>query len=253
MISWIRRVAVAIGGAALLATTAAAQDADKTVVLVHGAWADGSSWSRVIPYLHEAGLRVVAVQNPLTGFEDDVAATARVIADQPGDVVLVGHSYGGMVISEAGKSDKVKALVYVAAFSPKPGQSVNAILSAFPPPPWLAQLHVDGGGYVTWPEGPMASEFSSGLSAEDARLVFAVQHPTFHAVNDGAVGDTVAWQGRPVWSLVAEQDHVIPGPLQMAFAQQMNATVSAVPTGHLPMFSDPRAVADTIIAAARSF
>jgi len=232
---------------------ATAQTAPKTVVLVHGAWADGSCWQRVIPYLLAAGLKVVAVQNPLASLEGDVANTTRVINDQPGDVILVGHSYGGMVISEAGDNDKVKALVFVAAFAPKPGQSVNAILSAFPPPAWFASLHADAGGYVTWPADTWASEFATGLPADEQAVLHAVQHPTFYGVNDNAVGDTVAWSSRPVVSVVAQADHIIPAPLQMLFAQQMGSTVVPVDAGHLAMLSAPEAVANAIIQAAGAY
>ena len=257
MIRTIRHLLAAtlIAFAGLSAQGASAQTtpAPKTVVLVHGAWADGSSWIKVVPYLLAAGLNVVAVQNPLASLEGDAANTTRVINDQPGDVILVGHSYGGMVISEAGNNDKVKALVYVAAFSPKPGQSVNAILSQFPAPAWLATLHADAGGYVTWPAASWASEFATGLPAADQAALRAVQHPTFYGVNDNTVGDTVAWSNRPAFSVVSEQDHIIPAPLQMLFAQQMHSTVVPVATGHLAMIADPQAVADVIIRAANSY
>lgn len=239
--------------AAFSATLATAQtpSAPKTVVLVHGAWADGSSWSKVVPYLQAAGLNVVAVQNPLASLPGDVANVTRVINDQAGDVILVGHSYGGMVISEAGNNSKVKALVYVAAFAPQPGQSVNAILAPFPPPAWLKMLHADAGGYVTWPADAMAAEFASGLPASEARVLAATQHPTFAGVNDQAIGDKVAYASRPTWSVVSQQDHIIPAPLQMHFAEVMKSHVVTVKTGHLPMLADPKAVADAIIAASR--
>ena len=240
--------ALAAAGAATAQTTAP----PKTVVLVHGAWADGSSWSKVVPYLQAAGLHVVAVQNPLASLPGDVANVVRVIDDQPGDVVLVGHSYGGMVISEAGNDPKVKALVYVAAFTPQPGQSVNAILAPFPPPAWLKMLHADAGGYVTWPADAMAAEFASGLPASEAKVLAATQHPTFAGVNNQPVGDKVAYASRPTWSVVSQDDHIIPAPLQMHFAQLMKSKVVPVKTGHLPMLADPKAVADAIIAAARS-
>ena len=249
---------IAFGGLAATAQAAAAQtppaaEAPKTVVLVHGAWADGSSWSKVVPYLLAAGLKVVAVQNPLASLEGDAANTTRVINDQPGDVILVGHSYGGMVISEAGNNDKVKALVYVAALSPTPNQSVNAILSPFPAPAWLSMLHADAGGYVTWPAEAWSAEFATGLPAAEQATLHAVQHPTFYGVNDNPVGDTVAWSSRPTYSVVSQQDHIIPAQLQMLFAQQMHSTVVPVPTGHLAMVQDPEAVANAIITAANSY
>jgi pimeloyl-ACP methyl ester carboxylesterase len=247
---------IAIGGLTAVsasAQTAAPTPAKKTVVLVHGAWADGTSWSRVIPYLLDAGLNVVAVQNPLSSLEGDVANTTRVINDQPGDVILVGHSYGGVVITEAGNNPKVKALVYVAAFAPKPGQSVNSILSAFPLPAWFATLHADAGGYVTWPITSWKTEFATGLPEGEQEMLHATQHPTFHGVNDNAVGATAAWSTRPVFSVVSQQDHIIPAPLQMLFAQQMHSTVVPVEAGHLAMLIKPEETARAIIAAANSY
>jgi pimeloyl-ACP methyl ester carboxylesterase len=232
---------------------AAAAEATKTVVLVHGAWADGSGWSEVVPLLQKEGLNVVAVQNPLSSFEADVANTTRVINDQPGDVILVGHSYGGMVITEAGNNPKVKAMVYVAAFSPTPGQSVNAILSGGPPPEWLKLLHVDAGGYVSWPVEPMIKYFASGLPEAQVRVLAATQHPTFGGVNDGAVGKTVAYATRPTWSVVSENDLIIPPQVQMLFAGLMKSTVVPVKTGHLPMFADPAGVAAAIVTGASGY
>ncbi|QTC89909.1 alpha/beta fold hydrolase [Brevundimonas goettingensis] len=246
---------IALGGLTAASATAQtpAAPARKTVVLVHGAWADGGSWNRVVPYLLAAGLNVVAVQNPLASLEGDVANTTRVINDQAGDVILVGHSYGGVVITEAGNNPKVKALVYVAAFAPKPGQSVNAILSAFPPPAWFASLHADAGGYVTWPLSTWKTEFATGLPDDEQTVLHASQHPTFHGVNDNAIGDTAAWSSRPVTSVVSQQDHIIPAPLQMLFAQQMHSTVVPVEAGHLAMLIAPEETAKAIIAAANSY
>jgi pimeloyl-ACP methyl ester carboxylesterase len=241
-------MASGVGGSAALAAEPA-----KTVVLVHGAWADGSSWSEVVPLLEAAGLNVVAVQNPLSTLKGDVANTVRVIDDQPGDVILVGHSYGGVVITEAGNDPKVKALVYVAAFAPGPKQSVNAILSAFPLPEWFKLLHADAGGYITWPVEPMGKYFASGLPAAQVRVLAATQHPTFAGVNDDAVGDTVAYAGKPTWSVVSENDQIIPAPLQMHFAEVMKSTVVPVKTGHLPMFADPKGVAAAIITASKGY
>lgn len=243
------RMAITAVSMYTLATSAAPPD--KTVVLVHGAWADGSSWNKVIPYLLDAGLHVVAVQNPLKSLPDDVANVTRVINDQAGSVVLVGHSYGGMVISEAGNHPKVRSLVYVAAFSPEPGQSVNDILAPFPKPPWVEKLHVDAGGFVTWPADLLQKEFASGLPVQLARTIASTQHPTFHGVNNDKVGTTLAYSTRPSWSVVSSEDRIIPAPLQMHFADVMKAKVVTVKTGHLPMLADPKAVARTIVAASR--
>lgn len=156
MLRFLLRAGAPVFAAAGLAAGAAGAQDRPTVVLVHGAWADGSCWSEVAGHLIDAGVNVVAVQNPLSSLEADVATVRRVIDDQAGEVVLVGHSYGGVVISEAGNHDKVRSLVYVAAFAPGPNQSVNAILSAFPQPEWFSSLHADAQGWVTWPAEPMA-------------------------------------------------------------------------------------------------
>jgi pimeloyl-ACP methyl ester carboxylesterase len=249
-----RGLRVALLMTAVLGTADVAMGAgpQKSVVLVHGAWADGSSWSEVVPYLQAAGLNVVAVQNPLMSLKGDVANTVRVIQDQPGDVVLVGHSYGGEIITEAGNDPKVKALVYVAAFAPAPGQSVNDILSAFPAPVWFKDLHADAGGYVSWPLAPMTKYFASGLPAKQVEVLAATQHPTFGGVNDEKIGPTVAYSSKPAWSVVSEEDLIIPAALQMHFAEVMKSTVVPVKTGHLPMFKDPKGVAAAIIAAAKT-
>lgn len=233
-----------------LAGPASAQASDRTVVLVHGAWADGSCWEAVIPYLHRAGLRVVAVQNPMSSLEADVANVTRVIEDQPGEVMLVGHSYGGVVISEAGNHARVRGLVYVAAFAPGPNQSINAILSAFPAPEWFSSLHADAGGWVTWPAEPMARWFSAGLPAEQQAVLAATQHPTFYQLNDGAIGATPAWARQPTSYVVATEDQIIPAALQRHFATTMDATVVEAKAGHLVMLAEPEAVARAIIAAA---
>ena len=164
-----RAIAAAAVSAATLSSAAFAADAP-TIVLVHGAWANGSSWAEVIPLLQARGLDVVAVHNPLSSFEADVAATRRVIEDQAGDVILVGHSYGGAVITEAGTSDKVRALVYVAAFAPSQGESINAIVGAAPQPPeWSSEIHADGGGYLSWSAAGDGEVFRAGHSRRRRR------------------------------------------------------------------------------------
>lgn len=252
-----RRIFASLAAATVLALGACAsaqtQERQKvtTIVLVHGAWADGSSWRKVVPHLLGAGLNVVAVQNPLTSLPNDIANVNRVIDDQAGDVVLVGHSYGGMVISEAGNNPKVKSLVYVAAFSPTPNQSVNDILAPFPKPAWVDLLHADAGGFVTWPADALQSEFASGLPAEEASIIAATQHPTFYGVNNDKVGPMLAYTVKPTWSVISQEDHIIPAQLQMHFAAVMKSHVTPVKTGHLPMLADPKAVAQAIIAASK--
>ncbi|HEV7228293.1 alpha/beta hydrolase [Brevundimonas sp.] len=250
MMRTLLRLSAPVMAAAGLAMAGPGMAQDRpTVVLVHGAWADGSSWAEVIPHLHDAGLKVVAVQLPLSSLEADVATVTRAIEDQSGDVVLVAHSYGGVVISEAGNHAQVKSLVYVAAFAPGPNQSVNAILSAFPQPEWFSSLHADAQGWVTWPAEPMARWFSAGLPARQQAVLAAVQHPTFFGVNDGAIGGTPAWSNRPTHYVVADADQIIPAQLQMHFATTMTATITHADGGHLIMLAQPRPVADAIIAA----
>lgn len=249
MLRFLLRAGAPVFAAAGLAAGAAGAQERPTVVLVHGAWADGSCWSEVVGHLIDAGLNVVAVQNPLSSLEADVATVRRVIDDQAGEVVLVGHSYGGVVISEAGNHDKVRSLVYVAAFAPGPNQSVNAILSAFPQPEWFSSLHADAQGWVTWPAEPMARWFSAGLPARQQAMLAATQHPTFFGVNDNAIGATAAWSVKPTHYVVAGGDQIIPAQLQTHFATTMNATVTHADGGHLIMLAQPRVVADAILAA----
>src|SRR5216110_109090 len=151
----------------------------RNIVIVHGAWADGSSWSKVIPLLEAKGLHVVAVQNPLTSLADDVAATQRAIDAQKGPVILVGHSWGGTVITEAGASDKVAALVYVAAFAPDVGESSNDLGKAAPPPPGFSSVYSDPAGYLyLTPEG-VAHDFAWDLPAAKTEVMAVTQGPIF--------------------------------------------------------------------------
>lgn len=239
--------ATAVGTAGVVSPVVA-QEAP-SVVLVHGAWANGSSWAKVIPLLQARGLHVVALHNPLSSFEADVAATRRVIDDQPGRVVLVGHSYGGAVITEAGSDEKVGALVYVAAFAPSKGQSVNAIVAAAPQPPeWQARIHADARGYLSWPADAMARYFAPDLAADEAAVLAATQAPTFAGAFDGAV-TTPAYASKPSWYVIADDDRIIPAVLQGIFADAMGATATHVAASHVAMLSKPEAVADAILAA----
>jgi pimeloyl-ACP methyl ester carboxylesterase len=233
-----------------LTTGAFAKDAP-SVVLVHGAWANGSSWAEVVPLLQARGLNVVAVHNPLLSLEADVAATRRVIADQKGDVILVGHSYGGAVITEAGNSEKVRALVYVAAFAPSKGESINSIVGAAGKPDWSDQIHADAGGALTWSAEGMAKYFAPDIPAEKAALLAATQAPLFAGAFDGQITLT-AFTDKPSWFVVADEDRIIPAALQLAFAQKMGATAIHVPTSHVAMLSQPQAVANAIFAAVES-
>ncbi|MBI4922303.1 MAG: alpha/beta hydrolase [Devosia nanyangense] len=241
-------IAAAVIGTAGVVTAAVGQDAP-SIVLVHGAWANGSSWAAVIPLLQQHGLHVVAVHNPASSFEADVAATRRVIDDQPGKVILVGHSYGGAIITEAGNSDKVTALVYVAAFAPAIGQSVNAIVGAAPAPPaWQGEIHADAQGWLTWSAAGMAKYFAPDIPPEAAALLAATQAPLFSGAFDGQV-TAASYASKPSWYVIADNDQIIPPQLQQIFADGMKATTVHVASSHVPMISQPQVVADAIFAA----
>ncbi len=221
-----------------------------TVVLTHGAFADGSSWSRVIPVLEAKGLHVVAVQNPLSSLNDDVAATKRVVDEQPGRVVLVGHSWAGVVISEAGNDDKVKALVYVSAFAPDANQSIADITKDLPAPPWSKELHKDSAGYLTLSDKAIRQFFAPDLPLAGQRIVAATQGPWYAGCLDEKVTHP-AWRDRPSYFVVSTEDQMIAPALQERMAKAIGATVTRVHGSHVSLVSHPQAVANAIIEAAQ--
>ena len=230
-------------------TVSAATSTAKNVILVHGAWADGSSWSKVIPLLTSKGLNVVAVQIHLASLADDVATTKRAIALQDGPVVLVGHSYGGAVITEAGNDPKVTGLVYVAAFAPGDGESVNSISKPYLPAPLGSELRPDPQGYLWISAKGFAEDFGQDLSAGEKVIFRATQGPG----NAGAFAGTItkaAWKTKPSWFVIAANDRAIPPELEKAEAARMKATSIIVPSSHLAMLSHPVEVADIIEKAA---
>lgn len=244
--------ATLISGAAALPVHAQVQSPanDTTVVLVHGAFADGSSWNKIIPLLQAKGLKVVSVQNPLTSLGDDVAAAQRVIDAQTGKVVLVGHSWGGTVITQAGTSDKVKALVYVAAFAPSEGQATGELGKDYPVPAGIATLKADASGFLYLPDASVATNFAQDLPAAETKLIAATQGPIFGKAFGEAV--TVAsWKNKPNYYIVAGKDRMIDPSLQQAFAKKINAVTTTLDASHVPMLSQPKKVADVIIAAAK--
>ena len=180
----------------------------KNVVLVHGAWADGSSWSKLIPILQAKGLHVVCVQNPLTSFADDVAATTRLIDAQDGPVLLVGHSYGGAVITEAGNNPKVAGLVYVAAFAPEQGESAESTAKPYGQTPGLGEVRPIADGFLLLTEKGVAEDFASDLTAEEKMTIQATQAPTQGAIFGGTIS-TAAWHSKPTWFVVASNDRMI--------------------------------------------
>jgi pimeloyl-ACP methyl ester carboxylesterase len=224
-------------------------NADTTVVLVHGAFADGSSWDKVIPLLQAKGLKVVAVQNPLTSLADDVAATKRVIDAQTGPVILVGHSWGGTVITQAGDSDKVKALVYVAAFAPSEGQATGELGKDFPTPPGIATFKVDASGFVYLPAESVAANFAQDLPPAATKLMAVTQGP----IQSKAFGDAVtvaAWKTKANYYIVSAKDRMISPALEQSFATKIHATTTVLQTSHVAMLSQPKQVAEVILAAA---
>ena len=250
-----RAVLIAIAGfsvTAMLHKRAVAQAKDpqvRNVVIVHGAWADGSSWAKVIPLLQAKGLHVVAVQNPLTSLADDVAATKRAIASQDGPVLLVGHSYGGAVITEAGNDPKVIGLVYVAAFAPSDGESVASVSKPFPPAPLFSEVRADVEGFLTVTPKGIAEDFAQDLPDKEQQVLTATQGSTAAAVFDGTI-TTAAWKTKPSWCVIATNDRAVPPELEKAEAAAMKATSITVSSSHVPMLSHPKEVADFIGQAA---
>jgi pimeloyl-ACP methyl ester carboxylesterase len=235
-----------------MTATAHAEPAAKpptTIVLVHGAFADGSSWDRVTPQLEARGYRVIAVYDPMSSLANDVAATRRVIEAQPGPVVLVGHSYGGAVITEAGNDPKVAALVYVAAFVPDAGESINDLGKGQPPPPWVSELVVDSAGFAALPAPLVARDFAQDLPAAEARLLATKQGPIAVGNFDERI-QRAAWRTKPTWYVRAEADHMIDPGAQLIMAKRAHARLTSVRASHVVMLSRPREVADVILEAA---
>jgi len=219
-----------------------------SVVLVHGAWADGSSWSRVIPLLQAEGLTVVAAQLPLTSLADDVAAAKRALISAPGSVVLVGHSWGGMIVTEAGDDPKVAALVYVAAFSGAEGQSTGELVNAHPKPPALETIRDDGNGFVYVTEQGMIENVAPDLSRVEARTMAVTQGP-LAARTFGDELTKAAWKTRPSWYIVSANDRCVSVDLERAAAKLMGSTTTELPSGHLSLMSHPEEVARVILQA----
>lgn len=221
-----------------------------SVVLVHGAWADGSSWDKVVPGLLGKGIKVVAVQIPLTSLSDDVAATRRVLDMQPGKVVLVGHSWGGVVISEVGSHAKVAGLVYVAAFAPNDGESVNDLLAIkeLPKPPGLGSIRPAPSGYLWLADEGFARDFAQDVPSAQTQLMAVSQKPILGSAFADKVTNA-AWKGKPNWYLVANQDRMIPAVAQGELAKRMKARVVAVDASHVPMLSQPQSVVSIILDA----
>ncbi len=220
----------------------------KSVILVHGAWADGSSWSKVIPLLTSRGVAVTAIQMPLTSFADDVACLRRAIARTEGPTVLVGHSYGGAVITEAGTDEKVSGLVYIAAFAPDAGESAGSLSETAPPPPMASEVRPDANGFLTISEHGIRIGFAQDLTVLEQTVLFAAQGPTAIASLSGAIS-APAWKIKPSWYMVASEDHAIQPDLERTMAKRMQATVVEVSSSHVAMLASPEATAELIARA----
>src|SRR5256885_389461 len=234
---------------AACATAPAAETfAARNVVLVHGAYADGSSWAAVIPLLQQAGLKVTAVQNPLTSLADDAQATRRILALQDGPTVLVGHSWAGTVISEVGVDPQVSALVYVAARAPDAGEDYAALAAKFPTPPANAGL-VKSGGFAQLSEEAFLKDFAGGVDPAKARVLYAVQ---------GRIADTLfasrttaaAWKLKPSWYAVSKQDRTTSPELERFLAKRMQAKTIEVDASHLSLITHPQEITALIVSAA---
>ncbi|MEV5987511.1 alpha/beta hydrolase [Streptomyces sp. NPDC052051] len=242
---------VAVGPLAQAAQAAQAAPRGRSpvrhVTLVHGAYADGSSWSKVIPLLQAAGLEVIAVQNPLTSLRDDVAATERALARQDGPTLLVGHSYGGTVISQAGLAPNVAGLVYVAARAPDAGEDYPAVAARFPAPP-VARGVVKSDGFQWLTRQAFLHDFAHDLPEAEALRLYAVQGPLSTAPSTTTVA---AWRQKPSWYAVSKNDRIIDPGLQRFLAARMRAHTVEVDAGHLSLVSHPKDIAGLILEAAR--
>jgi pimeloyl-ACP methyl ester carboxylesterase len=222
------------------------------IVLVHGAWADGSCWGDVIERLQASGYDVTAPQFPESSLAADVARLRQVLDRQDGPVIVAGHSYGGQVMTALGVGPpNVAGLVYIAAFGLDEGESIGALLVQGPPTPALAHLEIDEQGFAWLPEVDFVEHFAAGVKAARARVLHAVQQPLAAAALQDVMG-VPAWNSHQCWYLVASDDQAIPPEAERQFAKRMGATTIEVPSGHLAMISHPDEVAQLIEAAAKS-
>jgi pimeloyl-ACP methyl ester carboxylesterase len=222
----------------------------KNIVLVHGAFADGSSWAKVIPLLKAKGYHVTAVQNPLTSLADDVAATKRAIALQNGPVLLVGHSWGGSVITEAGNDAQVAGLVYVAAAAPEAGQTFVDMAQAAAAPLGANSFKPDAAGFLSLTHDGALNDFAQDLPLADRELIYDTQGPWASSAPTKDKISTPAWKVKPSWYIVASEDRMINPDLERTLAKRINATTLVLKSSHVPMLSQPAKVAAFISEAA---
>jgi pimeloyl-ACP methyl ester carboxylesterase len=222
------------------------------IVLVHGAWADGSCWSDVIERLQADGYEVTAPQLSETSLADDVAKVRRILSRQDGPTVLAGHSYGGQVITALGTdAPNTVALVYIAAFGLDEGESLGALLQQGPPTPAVANVDVDSEGFAWIPEDDFLNHFAADIDPAKAKVMYAVQQPLSMSTFEDVMG-TPAWKSLPSWYLVAQNDEAVPPDAERQFAERMGAETTEVASGHCAMVSHPAETHELIVTAARA-
>ncbi|HWF17837.1 MAG TPA: alpha/beta hydrolase [Verrucomicrobiae bacterium] len=222
---------------------------EKSVVLVHGAFADASSWRKIIPLLEKEGITVTAVQLPLKSLADDVATTKRVIENQHGEVILVGHSYGGAVITEAGAGNPaVKGLVYVAAFAPDEGEALTGLMERFAPSPLGTAVVPDSAGFLYIDRAKFAAVFANDLPKEESSLLAATQKPLAAPIF-GEIVKAAAWKNIPSWYVVSTQDNAINPDLERFMAKRIGAKTQELKASHVSFISNPVEIAKVISAA----
>ncbi len=222
----------------------------KTVVLVHGGFVDGSGWEGVYKILRKEGYTVCIVQNPTISLADDVAVTKRIVAAQGGPVILVGHSYGGAVITEAGNDAKVAGLVYVAAFAPDKGESVSTLIKDPPPGAPVPPILAPQDGFLFLDRAKFHASFAADVDAERAAFMADSQVPWGVAALSGTIS-APAWKTRPSWYLIATDDRMIPPQAQRFMSQRAGSTVVEVAGSHAVYVSQPKAVAELIVRAGK--
>jgi len=226
--------------------------ASPNIVLVHGAWADGSCWSKVIERLQADGYTVTAPQLPETSLADDVAKVRHVLSLQRGPTILAAHSYGGQVITALGTdAPNVVGLVYIAGFGLDEGESIGALLQQGPPTPAVANVEIDSEGFAWLPEDDFLAHFAPDVDPAEAKVMYAVQQPLHTSTFEDVMG-TPAWKSLPSWYLVAEHDEVIPPDAERQFAQRMGADMIEIASGHCAMVSHPEETHERILAAANA-
>ncbi len=231
-------------------TTAAQPLHVHNIVLVHGAWADGSSWNKIIPLLEKKGFHVTAVHLPFTTLADDVATVKRTLALEDGPVLLVGHSYGGAVITEAGDDPKVAGLVYVAAFAPDNDQSAGDLNNQYPTTPGVQEVRPDANGFLKLSDKGVAEDFAPDLTPAEKQIITATQGQVSGPNELGAKVTTAAWKQKPSFYIVADKDRMIQPELEKAVAERMHAKTIHIASSHVPMLSHPTQVANFIGDAA---